>query len=62
MQLNRFWARKATTRFTDTAPGPRVTPKKYVRSHAHWDAGQGTAGQGDTARETLRDRVWAHIE
>jgi len=25
-------------------------------------ARQGRAGQGDAARETLRDRVWAHIE
>ena len=26
------------------------------------DAGQGRAGSGDAARETLREAVWAHIE
>jgi hypothetical protein len=35
MQLNRFLQRKTTTRFTDTAPGPRVTPTKYVGTASH---------------------------
>ena len=33
-----------------------------ARIETQADTRQGRAGQGDAARETLRDTVWAHIE
>ena len=37
-----------------------VLGRAHIETQA--DSGQVRAGQGDAARETLRDTVWAHIE